>query len=489
MSDIDVLSVASEIYPLVKTGGLADVVAALPGALVAEGLRMRTLVPGYAAVLATLDAAEEVQGYAEFFGGPARLLAGNAANLDLFVLDAPHLYLREGNPYSQPNGEPWPDNARRFAALARMGANLGSGLLPAYLPAALHAHDWQCGLVPAYRHYDGTPGARTVMTVHNLAYQGQFSPDLLPSLGLPPASLTIHGVEYYGGIGFLKAGLRFADRITTVSPSYAKEIQTDEGGMGLGGLLRGRSDVLVGILNGLDERIWNPAEDPFLAAPFDGRRIAWRARNRAELRIHFGLEEDERAPLFGVVSQLTWHKGHDLLLAALPSLLAEDAQLVVLGSGEARIEAGFRQATAAHPGRIGCHIGYDERLAHLLQGGVDALLVPSRSEPCGLTQLAALRYGAVPVVARVGGLADTVIDAVPTASGKVLGTGIQFTPVTLPMLEGAIRRASALYRSREIWRQLQINGMATDVSWRPSARRYAALFRELMAGPAAGTTT
>ena len=479
MSVIDILAVASEIYPLVKTGGLGDVVGALPAALAVEGIRVRTLVPGYPPVLAALESAAEVHAHTEFYGGPARLLAGAGAGHDLFVLDAPHLYARDGNPYAQPGGEPWPDNALRFAALARMGASLGSGLLPAFLPVALHAHDWQAGLCAAYRHYDRVQGARTVMTVHNLAYQGRFPAELLTSLDLPPSSFTIHGVEYFGGIGFLKAGLHFADRITTVSPTYALEIQTDEGGMGLGGLLRARSDVLTGILNGLDEQVWDPTQDSYLAATFGGRKISPRVRNKGALTSLFGLVDGKDVPVFGVVSRLTWHKGHDLLLAALPCLLAEGAQLAVLGSGEPEIEEGFRSAMAKQPGRIGCQIGFDERLAHLIQGGVDALLVPSRSEPCGLTQLAALRYGAVPVVARVGGLADTVTDAHPSASGKAVGTGIQFAPVAAKMLEGAIRRACTFYRDRKFWRQLQLNGMAADVSWRLPARRYAALFRDL----------
>jgi starch synthase len=479
VSQIDVLSVASEIYPLVKTGGLGDVIAALPAALAAEGVRVRTLVPGYPAVLAALRVAEEAHAYAGFFGGSARLLAGTAAGLDLFVLDAPHLYSRDGNPYSQPSGDPWPDNAQRFAALARAGASIGSGLLSGYSPSILHAHDWQAGLLPAYRHYDGTRGARSVMTVHNLAYQGQFPPALLLSLGLPPASFAIDGVEHYGSIGFLKAGLQFADRITTVSPSYAAEIQTEAGGMGLGGLLKWRADVLTGIVNGLDEHVWDPARDPHLAANFSDRRIAPRSRNKAALRAHFGLAGDGKTLLLGVVSRLAWLKGHDLLLAALPVLLAEGAQLAVLGSGESGIETGFLNAALAHPGQVACQIGFDERLAHLLQGGADAILVPSRSEPCGLTQLAALRYGAVPVVARVGGLADTVVDADPAVKGKALGTGIQFAPATAPMLEGAIRRTNSLYREPAIWRRLRVNGMTTDVSWRPSARRYAALFRAL----------
>jgi starch synthase len=481
VSQFNVLSVASEIYPLVKTGGLGDVVAAMPAALAAEGIRIHTLVPGYPAVMRTLEVAEQAYAHTDFFGGPARLLAGSAAGADLFVLDAPHLYAREGNPYSQPNGEPWPDNAARFAALARMGASIGGGLLSSYAPSVLHAHDWQAGLLPAYRHYDGTRGARSVITVHNLAYQGQFPAQLLMSLGLPPGSLTLAGVEYYGGIGFLKAGLNFAHRITTVSPTYAREIQTGNGGMGLGGLLASRAGILTGIVNGLDERVWDPAQDPNLAATFDGQRIAARSHNKAALKSRFGLARDEKALLFGVVSRLTWLKGFDLLLAAVPALLAEGAQLAVLGAGESGIEAGFRAAAVAHRGRIACNIGYDEGLAHLMQGGVDTLLVPSRSEPCGLTQLAALRYGTVPVVARVGGLADTVADANPEARGVAMGTGIQFQPTTLPALESAIKRVNALYHQPTSWRQLQTNGMATDVSWRPSARRYAALYRGLAA--------
>ncbi len=478
MSALEVLSVASEIYPLVKTGGLGDVVGALPRALAPEKVRVRTLIPGYPAVLSALGSASEAYVYPEFFGGPARLLAGMAAGLDLFVLEAPHLYARYGTPYLTPSGEPWPDNARRFAALSRMGANLAVGLLPAYRPSVVHAHDWQAGLLPAYRNYDSTRGPPVVITIHNLAYQGQFDAGLLTSLGLPPGSFSIHGVEYYGGIGFLKAGLRFADRITTVSPTYAREIQTDEGGMGLGGLLRARADVLTGILNGLDTDTWDPAKDPYLPAAFGGRRVAARARNKAALEARFGLVADPSSPLFGVVSRLTWHKGHDLLLAALPGLLGAGARLALLGTGDSAIEDGFRHAMSTNPGRIAVEIGYDEGLAHLLIGGIDALVMPSRSEPCGLTQLAALRYGAVPVAARVGGLADTVIDADPAATGRAVGTGIQFAPVTLEIQDGAIRRTAALYGTPKLWRQLQLNGMAMDVSWGPSARRYAQLFRE-----------
>jgi starch synthase len=476
---VEVLSVASEAYPLVKTGGLADVAGALPLALRAEGVRVRTLLPGYPAVMAALGGAETLWRSETLFGGPAWLLAGRAEGLDLFVLDAPHLYARPGSPYLGPDGRDWPDNAVRFAALARIGASLAQGLLPAWRPAVAHAHDWQAALLPAYLHYDGEAAARSVLTVHNLAFQGRFPRELLATLGLPPDSFGINGVEHYGAIGFLKAGLLFADRITTVSPTYAAEIRTPDGGMGLDGLLRGRGAAVSGILNGIDTTVWDPATDELLAARYDAGRLNARGENRAALQRRFGLIADAEAPLFAVISRLTEQKGMDLLLAALPTLLAVHGQLAVLGTGESRIEQGFRDASVAHPGRVACVVGYDEALAHLIQGGADALLVPSRFEPCGLTQMCALRYGTVPVVARVGGLADTVIDASPMALAAGVATGVQFAPVTAEMLEAAITRAAALHRVPETWRRLQGNGMATDVSWRNPARQYAALYREL----------
>jgi starch synthase len=477
---MEVLSVASEAYPLVKTGGLADVVGALPGALTAEGIRMRTLLPGYLAVTEALHAAETLWAMPDLFGGPARLLASNAGGLDLLVLDAPHLFARPGNPYLGPDGRDWPDNARRFAALARIGASVAQGMLPGWRPDAVQAHDWQTALLPAYLRYDGGRRVATVMTVHNLAFQGLFPTSLLAAIGLPSQALGMEGVEFYGQLGFLKAGLQFADRITTVSPSYAAEIRTAAGGMGLEGLLRARAGLVSGILNGIDTAIWDPAADPLLPERFSAAAPAGRRRNREELQFRLGLAPDPGALLFAVVSRLTQQKGIDLLLAALPAILAEGGQLAVLGTGEAAIEQGLRAAAAAHPGRVGCLLGYDEALAHLIQGGADALLVPSRFEPCGLTQLCALRYGAVPVVARVGGLADTVIDASPTALAAGVATGVQFAPVTAELLDAAIRRTAELYRMPEVWQRLQRNGMATDVSWRDPARRYAALFRSLV---------
>ena len=481
MTPIQVLSVASEIYPLIKTGGLADVAGALPGALRSQRVVARTLVPGYPAVMKALRRAETALVRDELFGGPARLLACRAAGLDLFVLDAPHLYARPGDPYGDPAGAAWPDNPIRFAALAMIAADLAQGQLATYAPDILHAHDWPAGLSAAYLKYREGPRPGTVMTVHNLAFQGQFDRRLLEALSLPPSSFTSDGVEYYGDIGFLKAGLRLSDRITTVSPTYAAEICTPEGGMGLDGLLRGRADKLSGILNGIDVKVWDPSADGLIPARYSSADLAPRAVNKADLQARFGLDPDPDAPVFAIISRLSWQKGLDLVLGALPSLLAREAQLALLGSGDPGLQAGFAWAAAANPGRIGCTFGYDESLAHRMHAGADALVVPSRFEPCGLTQMCALRYGVVPVVARVGGLNDTVIDASPMAIAAGAATGVQFAPVTGPMLESAIRRTSELYRDRRAWRQLQTNGMACDVSWRQSARLYADLYRNLIA--------
>jgi starch synthase len=472
--------VASEIFPLVKTGGLADVIGALPAALAEQGVTVRTLIPGYPAVTGAIDQVQTVRSDSDLFGGAARLLAARAAGLDLLVLDAPHLYAREGNPYLGPDGRDWPDNAIRFAALSLVAAEICGGALQGYAPEILHVHDWQTGLAPAYLHYRGGPRPGTVMTVHNLAFPGKMSRDVLGLLGLPPQSYAIDGVEFHGTISLLKAGLQFADRITTVSPTYATEICSEEAGMGFAGLLRARANVLSGILNGIDTEVWDPSTDTLLAAPFDRTTLARRGANKAALQARLGLDQDATAPLFGVVSRLTWQKGTDLALACLPVLRELGAQLALVGAGEAGIEAGFRAEAAQAPNRIGCVIGYDEALAHMVQGGSDALLVPSRFEPCGLTQLCALQYGAVPVVARVGGLADTVIDANAAALAAGVATGVQFAPVNGAMLELALRRTVALYREPSVWHTLQENGMAAEVSWRGSARQYAALYRGLV---------
>ncbi|HZB62474.1 MAG TPA: glycogen synthase GlgA [Microvirga sp.] len=480
MKPLNVLSVTSEIFPLIKTGGLADVAGALPGALAQEGVAVRTLVPGYPAVMGSSQGGEVVHEYANLFGGSARLLSARAGPLDLFIIDAPHLFERPGSPYIAPEGWDWPDNARRFAALGRVAADIGQGLAPGFAPSIIHAHDWQAGLAPAYLHFDGGPRPGTVMTIHNIAFQGVFPAYLLHELGLPPGAFTLEGVEYYGQIGFLKAGLRLADRITTVSPTYAKEIQTPEGGMGLHGLLRTRSADIAGIINGIDEEVWNPAADSHLAVPFDRDRLDARMANKGALQRRLGLRPDPDAMLFGVVSRLSEQKGLDLVLASLPALLEDGGQLALLGAGDQRLESSFQAATGIYPGQVGCFFGYDESLAHQIQGGSDALLVPSRFEPCGLTQLCAMHYGSVPVVSRVGGLADTVIDANEMAVANGVATGVQFAPVSLPAATDAFARAKSLWLDRDGWRRMQLNGMAADVGWTRPARQYASLYRSIL---------
>jgi starch synthase len=477
---LKVLSIASEAFPLIKTGGLADVAGALPLALPREGVEMRTLLPGYPAVKAKLEGTEPVHVYPALMGGPARILAGRAAGLDLFILDAPHLYDRPGSPYLGPDGRDWPDNAFRFAALARAGADLAKGVAPAYAADVAHAHDWQAALVPAYLHYDGGARPGTAITIHNMAFQGHYyGADLLGALGLPASAMTVEGVEYFGGIGFLKAGIRLADRITTVSPTYAREILTPEFGMALEGLLRTRAAFVDGIVNGIDDEIWNPETDASLAHAYSALRLEDRPVNREALQDIFGLARDADAPLFGVVSRLTSQKGLDLLLACLPGLVERGGQLALLGTGEPSLQQGFAAVAGAYPTSVGCVIGYDETLAHLIQAGCDFLVVPSRFEPCGLTQLCALRYGAAPLVARVGGLADTVIDANEAAITAGVATGVQFYPPDIGALDHAISRAFDLRRNPELMRRLRLNGMRADVSWRQPAKRYAALYAKL----------
>ena len=473
---------ASEAYPLVKTGGLADVVGALPHALAPLGVRVRLMLPAYPAVRAACPGAVTLHRYADLHGGPARILAAEAARMEVLLLDAPHLFDRPGNPYVDATGTDWTDNALRFGALARAAADVALGAISGYRPDVVHAHDWQAGLVPAYLHYADAPTRpATVMTVHNLAFQGRFDAALLAPLGLPPRSFAMDGVEYYGGIGFLKAGLALADHITTVSPTYAAEIRTSAEGMGLDGLLRQRAAAVSGILNGIDTDVWDPARDPLIAARYSSRDLAkGRAVNKAALQARLGLDDAPGAPLFGVVSRLTWQKGIDLLLEVLPRLLAHGAQLALLGSGDKPLEAAFKEAARAHRGRVAVTIGYDESLAHGIQAGADALLVPSRFEPCGLTQLCALRYGALPVVARTGGLADTVVDANEMALASAAGTGVVFSPVTADALAHAIDRTVELHGRPATWRALQRRAMTTDVSWARPAERYAALFRALV---------
>ncbi|MCC7282977.1 MAG: glycogen synthase GlgA [Acetobacteraceae bacterium] len=479
---MSVLAVASECVPLVKTGGLADVVGALPRALAAHGVAVCTLIPGYTPVMAALGQGGREPRAArvmrDLFGGPARIVPAAIDGLDLLVLDAPHLFARQGGLYQDAAGTEWEDNGVRFAALGAAAAFVAGGGLPGRKFDVLHAHDWQAGLAPAYLRFAARRLA-SLFTIHNLAFQGKFPATLFPRLGLPAESFATAGLEYYGGVGFMKAALWFADHISTVSPSYAAEIMTSRFGMGLDGLLRGREQVVSGIANGIDTDAWNPATDGQLVARFDAADPTPRAANRAALAAELGLDGSEQGPLFAFIGRLAWQKGIDLVLESIPAIAGSGGRLVILGSGERELEERCRWAAGANPGRIAVFIGYSERLARLLYGGADAVLVPSRFEPCGLTQLIGLRYGALPIVARTGGLADTVIDANQAALAAGTGTGFMAAPDDAAMLGQAIRRAAAAWREPATWRRLQASAMASDVSWRRSAGEYARLLRGL----------
>jgi len=479
---VRVLFVASECYPLIKTGGLADVVGALPAALAGLGCDVRILLPAYPAVRAALKGAKPVAQMDNLFGGSGRVLKSKlGAGQALYALDAPHLFDRPGNPYLGASGQEWPDNHLRFAALSWTASEIARGRCVKWRPDLVHAHDWQAGLVPAYLNFAGGERPPVVFTIHNLAFQGVFPKEHLKTLRLPAKSFAMEGVEYHGRISFMKAALQYADHITTVSPRYAWEIQTPEQGMGLDGVLRARAESVTGIVNGIDEEIWDPAADPDIDAPYSARAMKGKAVDKTAVQERFALEPRPDAPLFCVVSRLTAQKGLDLLLDVLPGLVAGGGQLALLGTGEPRLEAGFKEAARTHAGQVGVVIGYDEKLSHRMQAGADAILIPSRFEPCGLTQLYGLRYGTLPIVARVGGLADTVIDANEAALRAGVATGFQFSPVSADALYHALRRALEVYAAPRAWRAMQRRAMASEVGWDGPARAYRALYGRLTA--------
>jgi starch synthase len=478
-----VLHVAAELYPWVKTGGLGDVVAALPPALLTQGIDARICVPAYPAFLDAFHLTDAVRLATPFAAERVRVALATlpGSKIVVYLVDHPPFYDRPGGPYSGPEGRDWPDNHRRFALLAWTAAALAGGGDPNWRPDIVHGHDWHSGLAPAYLKAEASPAAASVFTVHNLAYQGLFPAGVFPELSLPASFYGLDGIEFYGGVSFLKAGLAYADRLTTVSPTYAGEVQTPEFGERLDGLLRRRADVLTGILNGVDPAVWDPAHDEALPKPYDVETAeAGKAAAKAALRRRLRLFEGA-VPVFGVVSRLTPQKGLDLLLAALPDLVAAGGQLALLGSGDRDLEIGFTEAAAAQRGTVGVEIGYDEALARLIIAGSDCIVVPSRFEPCGLTQMYALRYGALPVVRRTGGLCDTVVDATPARLGDKTATGFMFEPATAEGLAATLEWASAQYANRDSWRQMMREAMTRDFSWAQSARQYAALYREVIA--------
>ncbi|WP_136682727.1 glycogen synthase GlgA [Falsirhodobacter xinxiangensis] len=466
-----VLSVASECVPLLKTGGLADVVGALPAAIAAEGVDMRVLIPAYRSLRWRLETMEQVFDEADLFGGPARVFLGDVSGIRVLLLDAPHLYDREGGPYSGPGGD-WPDNPIRFAALSWMGARIArEGTSDGWRPHILHAHDWQAGFAPAYMAFSGARDVATVITVHNMAFQGWAKADLLGYLRLPAWEFHPGSLEYYGGLSSLKAGLVTADWITTVSPNYAAELMRPEAGMGLQGIMSSRASHVTGILNGVDTAVWSPEAEE---RPYTIRTLRRKADSRIALSAAFGL--DVPGPLAIVVSRLTHQKGIDLIPDVLPGFIEAGGGLAVLGSGDPAMESAMRALELRYPGRVGVRIGYDEGLSHLMFAGGDAVIVPSRFEPCGLTQMYGLRYGTLPVVAQVGGLADSVISANPAAVSAGVATGIVFAPTTGDALAAALRRLMELWSDQSLWQHIQRNAMRHPVGWEASAREYAALY-------------
>ena len=480
-----VLYITAELYPWVKSGGLGDVAGALPPALIAEGIDVRLLLPGFRGFLDAFPGITDVVRLATPYAaervrvGLARL-PGNGS--PAYLVDHPAFYDRPGNPYASPDGSDWPDNHRRFGLLGWVASELARGADAGWRPDVLHGHDWHAGLAPAYLAARPPPEGHipTVFTIHNLAYRGPFPGAVFPELALPPEFFSIDGVEFFGMVSFIKAGLFYSDRLTTVSPTHAREIQTPAFGWGLDGLLRARASVLTGILNGVDMKVWDPRHDAVLPRSYGERdaTVGKRAA-KAALQKRLGLEPAERLPLFGAVSRLTPQKGLDLVLAALPDLVTGGCQLALLGSGDSDLEQAFTATADGYRGRVGVAIGYDESLAHLIYAGSDVILVPSRFEPCGLTQLYALRYGALPLVRRVGGLADTVVDATATNLTEGIATGFAFDDDSPAALMSAIRRVTALFPERKIWRGMMRRAMTRDFSWAVAARQYSAIYRTL----------
>ena len=448
-----VLFATPEFAPLAKAGGLGDVSAALPAALRALGHEVDVLLPAYAGILGKVSGAAEVERFDEL-GVEARLLR----NDELLLIDCPALYQRPGSPYQDPGGEDWPDNALRFGLLSRIAAKLGGRY------DVVHCNDWPSALAPVYGH-----GEKTLFTIHNLAFQGNFAPSWLGQLGLAQELFSLERLEFHGRVSFLKGGLVYAGAINTVSPTYAREIQSAEFGSGLEGLLRERAGVLSGILNGIDAEVWNPANDPHLPAPYDSESLEAKRSSKRVLRERMNLEASDD-PLIGFVGRLTHQKGADLIAGAAAGLVALPAQLVVLGRGERDIEGALATIAARHPGRIAVAMGFDEPLAHLIEAGADMFIMPSRFEPCGLNQMYSQRYGTPPIARATGGLSDTVED------GK---TGFLFERAESSALVAAVRRATGIWREPARWREIQRAGMLRDFSWRAAARQYAALYSRL----------
>lgn len=491
---MNVLFVTSEIFPLIKTGGLADVSGALPRALRQKGLDVRILVPGYPAILRGLQQSQmiaEIDYLPEI--GRARLIQGiepETGNV-LIAIQCSALYERDGGPYLDTGGQDWPDNALRFGILSRVAAILASDWNPIsdWPVDIVHCNDWQTGLTPAYLHYfQHSPSvkgvafhcAKSILSIHNLAFQGSFSADWLPKLGLPTESFSMHGVEYYGRLSFLKAGIYFANLLSTVSPTYAKEIQTEAFGFGMQGLLTSRSHEIHGILNGIDTDEWNPAQDIHLEHAYSLADMTGKASIKLALQKQLGLYHDAHAPLLGIVSRLSYQKGLDLFLEIAPRVLRQGAQIALLGSGDAALEHAYRDLANRFPHQVSTNIGYNEPLSHRIMAGADLFIMPSRFEPCGLNQMYGLRYGTPPVVNRTGGLADSVVDTTDENIAALRANGFVMPECHAEALWQTVERALACYHTPALWQQIQQNGMQRDWGWNQSAEAYIRLYQQLL---------
>ncbi|HUX90728.1 MAG TPA: glycogen synthase GlgA [Gallionellaceae bacterium] len=482
-----VLFVTSEVAPLIKTGGLADVSAALPAALHDMGVDIRVLLPGYPQVLKALPNLEVVADFATHTPPglpafpPSRLLLGALpSGVPLYIFDCPEMYLRGGSAYQDEHGCDWADNAQRFGLFSKIAALMGSAATPLpWKPQIVHCNDWQSGLAPAYLHYAKDP-APCVVTVHNLAFQGIFPSELMPELGLPWDCFKPDGVEFYGNLSFLKAGLFYAKHITTVSPSYAREIQSEALGFGLQGLLSHRRKSLSGILNGIDTTEWNPAADAYLVHPYDASDLSGKSANKRELQKRLGLRVDAEIPLFGLVSRFAHQKGLDIVLETAEKLIAMPAQLVILGSGDTEMQRAALSLAHHHSRKIAAYVGFDEGLSHLIEAGADIFLMPSRFEPCGLNQMYSQRYGTPPVVHATGGLIDTVIDCSAATLAQGTASGFVFDKMDATRLLDAAQRAVEVYRNKKSWRALQEICMGKDYGWGTSAKAYQQIYTDLL---------
>lgn len=481
---LKVLFITPEITPLLKTGGLADVSAALPAALREHKVDVRVLLPGYPRIMDSLKKKRLLTTLpGSGLHGEVKLLEAElpVSGVPLLVIDYPPFYERDGGPYIDPTGHDWVDNAQRFALLSKVGALLGSSVSPlTWHPDIVQCNDWQSGLTPAYLNFSPAPSAATVMTIHNMAFQGTFPASLTAPLELPTSCFDINGAEYYGQLSFLKAGLFYAKHITTVSPTYAEEIQQEPLGFGMQGLLAHRYLDLTGIINGIDGKEWDPATDKLLDHNYNAGDLAGKAANKRALQRKLGLTENPDIPLLGVISRLTHQKGLDLLTTIGPFLLEHPVQMVILGSGEAELETSFLQLAQNHPDQVATIIGFNEALSHQIEAGADIFLMPSRFEPCGLNQMYSQCYGTPPVVHSTGGLADTVVDATPENIANGTATGFVFRHATTHGLNECIHRALDIYRDQSTWRRIQSNGMHRDFSWNRSAEEYLALYEMIL---------